>query len=208
MSGSNSIEQHLSPHWTALMPKSHAIEIGLLSREDALSLIQDPVADLVEYDFGIPGGIVRLAGGHPYYTQVVCQNLVDHLNRVRHNLCDTRDLAAVVDEVIQNPPPQMLYFWKQLAIPEKIILSLLAETLEDDASAVAVTDVVARAAEYPVGEPIAEHVVSQILSHFAAKGHLEETEKGRFRFRLDLFRLRIKRAHSMWQVLREEAKSL
>jgi len=207
MSGSNSIEQNPSPHWAALMPKSCAIEIGLLSREDALSLIQDPVTNLVEYDFGIPGGIVRLAGGHPYYTQVICQNLVDHLNRVRHNLCDARDLVAVVDEVIQNPPPQMLYFWKQLAIPERIVLSLLAETLEDDASAVTVAAVIARAAEYPVGEPIAELIVSQILGHFATKGSLEEIERGRFRFRLDLFRVWIKRAHSMWQVLREEVKS-
>jgi len=208
LSGSSSIEQQLSPHWAALIPKSDAIEIGLLSREDTLALIQDPVAGLVEFDFGIPGGIVRLTGGHPYYTQVVCQSLVDHLNRVRHNLCDARTLAAVVDEVIQNPPPQILYFWKQLSIPEKIALSLLAEVLEDDASLATPADLMKRVGEYPVEEPITEHILSQILGHFSTKGHLEEPEKNRFRFRLDLFRLRIKRAHSPWQVLREEAKSL
>jgi hypothetical protein len=119
-----------------------------------------------------------------------------------------RNLAAVVDEVIQNPPPQMLYFWKQLAIPEKITLSLLAEVLGDEASLATTADLMTRAVQYPVEKPITSHIVSQILGHFSAKGHLEEPETGRFRFRLDLFRLRIKRVHSMWQVLREEAKSL
>jgi HAMP domain-containing protein len=208
LSGSRSIEQQLSPNWAALIPKSYAIEVGLLSREDALALIQNPLAGLVEFDFGIPIGIVRLTGGHPYYTQVVCQNLVDHLNRVRHNLCDARNLVAVVDEVLQNPPPQMLYFWKQLAIPEKITLSLLAEALGDEGSSATTVDLMARVAEYPVGEPITEYMLRQILDLFSAKRHLEEPEKGRFRFQLDLFRLWIRRAHSMWQVLREEAKTV
>jgi hypothetical protein len=98
----------------------------------------------------------------------------------------------------------MVYFWKQLAIPEKITLCLLGELLEDDTSSAAPAELVARAAEYPIREPSTERTLNQILAHFSVKGHLEEPEKGRFRFRLDLFRLRIKRVHSMWQVLREE----
>ncbi len=206
-SGSHGLEAREGTRWGALVAKSQSIPIGLLSREDALALIEEPVAGLVEYDFGIPGGIVRLTGGHPYYTQVICQGLIDHLNRVRHNSCDARDLAAVVDEVIQNPPPQMVYFWKQRTPEERLVLSLLAETLPDDGASASAAELARAAADFGVAGRLDARLVARILHHFAAEDLLEEPEPGRYRWRIDLFRLRIKRAHSMWQVLREEQRT-
>jgi HAMP domain-containing protein len=205
-SGSRALEDRDSTFWAPLVAKSQSVRIGLLAREDALSLIEEPVADVVEYDFGIPGGIVRLTGGHPYYTQVICQNLVDHLNRVRRNSCDARDLASVVDDVIQNPPPQMVYFWKQRSIEERMILSLLAERLNDDGAAASAAEVARAAIEYKVEDLVTERLCERIIPCFKTDELLEEPEPGRYRFRIDLFRIRIKRAHSMWQILREEPK--
>lgn len=203
-SGSGSLEEDGAEHWSALFAKSHAIPIGFLQRDDALRLIQEPVAGLVDFDVGVTSGIVRLTGGQPYYTQAICQNLVDHLNRVRQNSCEARDLTAVVDEVVSNPPPQMIYFWRQLNRAEKLTLSLLADLLDKPTAVATPGEVVEQRGQYPEGEQISPLVVQRILDHFVGEEFLERLDGSGYRFRMDLFRLRIRRFHSVWRVLREE----
>ena len=206
-SGSGSLEDDEGEHWEPLFAKSHAIPIGPLHRDDALRLITEPVEGLVEYDAGVPSSIFRLTGGQPYYTQAICQSLVDQLNRVRHNICDARDLTAVVDEVVSNPPPQMIYFWNQLNQTEKFTFALLADCLEDPWGAADPREVTRRRAQFSEGEPLTAFVVQRILDHWVSTGFLERVEEGGYRFRMDLFRQRIRRFHSVWQVLREESKT-
>ena len=42
------------------------------------------------------------------------------------------------------------------------------------------------------------------MLHWVSVGFLESVEDGGYRFKMDLFRQRIRRFHSVWQVLREE----
>ena len=42
--------------------------------------------------------------------------------------------STIVDGIVDNPLPQMIYFWDSLPAEEKLALSLLAETLSDETS--------------------------------------------------------------------------
>ena len=83
--GSRHLEGRKREYWSILIGKSLYRRISFLSEQDALRLIMEPVQDLVVYPRGIPERIVRLTAGQPFYTQVMCQNMIDRLNEVERN---------------------------------------------------------------------------------------------------------------------------
>ena len=72
----------------------------------------------------IPEAIYRLTAGQPFYTQVLCRNLIIHLNAEEINTVGQEDLDFVISDLVENPLPQMIYFWEELSDAEKISLSL------------------------------------------------------------------------------------
>ena len=76
-------------------------------------MITDPLAGLVNYAPGIAADILRLGGGHPYYTQDICQRLVNELNSRRSYTADRNVLDEVMNYTMQNPPPTFDYFWNK-----------------------------------------------------------------------------------------------
>ena len=49
-----------------------------------MRLMNDPVAGVVHYDEGVTDRIYELTAGQPFYSQVFCQALVDHLYQYLH----------------------------------------------------------------------------------------------------------------------------
>jgi hypothetical protein len=49
--------------------------------------------------------IYRLTGGQPFYTQVICQNLVDHLMEEGRSDPEAADLERIVKGIVDNPLP-------------------------------------------------------------------------------------------------------
>ena len=88
--------------------------ISFLAERDALSLITEPLADRVIYPAGVPERIIRLTAGQPFYTQVVCQNLIDGLNEMGRDRVRQAGVDAVAQKLADNPLPQMIYFWDGL----------------------------------------------------------------------------------------------
>ena len=84
--------------WHILIGKSLYRRISFLSEHDALRLITEPVKDQVVYPRGIPERIIRLTAGQPFYTQVVCQNMMDRLNEVERNRVRQQDVDAVAQD--------------------------------------------------------------------------------------------------------------
>nr|MBC8234693.1 hypothetical protein [bacterium] len=101
--GSQHLEQRNLSYWYTLMGKSLYRRISFLSERDALRLITEPVREQVVYPRGIPKSIVRLTAGQPFYTQVICQNLVDRLNESRRNRVRKGEVEVVVQELVDNP---------------------------------------------------------------------------------------------------------
>lgn len=205
--GSRPIKDRRNEVWEPLLMRSIYRWVGFLSEEEARDLCTAPVVDRVNYDFGVLDRILRLTSGQPYYTQVICQSLVDHLNRARRNLADKPALGAVVAEVLDAPPPQMSYFWqKALRLEERFVLALLAELLESGDDAQSADAIVRHAASYTTSFEVNRQMVTGILTHLQSERFLAQRPAG-VCFRMDLFRLFIRKSHPAWQVLKEDQSS-
>jgi hypothetical protein len=109
----------------------------------------------------------------------------------------------VISDIIDNPLPQMIYTWDALSDDEKIALSLLAETLPDGIEYAAVHELCESVIEgdYPVS--LSENTIRLTLEEMFRRELLDKDAGDRFRFKIDLFRLWIRRSHSIWQVVKE-----
>jgi len=201
--GSRRLEERDKKYWRELLRRSLFRKVGFLSENDTRRLIAEPVADRVVYGRGVADVIYRLTAGQPFYTQVICQNTVDYLNENEQNWVTLADLTHVIQEIIDNPLPQMIYSWDGLSDDEKLVLSLLAEVLPDGNEYAAAADLRAalKTNEYPVN--LSETTIRLTLEEMFRRELLEKDAADGFRFKMDLFRLWVRRSHSIWQVVKE-----
>ena len=200
--GSTHLQALSGDHWKMMIGKAVERTISFLSRRDTLRLIREPSEGWVYYARGVPEAILRLGGGHPYYTQVLCQSLVDRLNDEEKNRADREDLERVVEDEVEHAKPQMLYAWDEFSAEEKVCLSLLADVLRNDRDRVSAGQIVRAVARrgYPLDLPEERaHVVLETLFEQEVLGK----RRGGYWFRMDLWRRWVARAHSIWQVLNE-----
>jgi HAMP domain-containing protein len=205
--GSDQLETLTFTGWNILRPKTIPRRIGLLTANDTQRLILEPVHGYVLYDEGIPEQILRTTAGHPYYTQVVCQTMVDYLNQKRDFAVASEQLHEILDQVLLNPPPPLNHVWDGFSHHAKLACSTLAYVLKDPT-------------EYAELETIHDAIPSELrtqipdsASLITACDHLcheDWLERGPFtvyRFRVDLLRMWIAREHSIWQVTDELKRS-
>jgi len=205
--GSKNLEERATHHWRVMLGKSLYRKISYLTRQDTERLTREPVAGLVDYDAAAVAAIYRLTSGQPFYTQVICQNLVDHLNEVRRSAVGPAEVATIVDAIVDNPLPQMIYFWDSLPAEEKTVLSLLAESLPDESawSTPSALAGEARAKGVPLeqDEPTLQAAAARLFEK-----EILAREGGAFQYRVDLLRHWIRRAHSIWQVVKEARRDV
>jgi ligand-binding sensor domain-containing protein len=201
--GSRRLEERDKKYWRELLRRSLFRKVGFLSEKDAVRLITEPVRGRVVYGRGVVDVISRLTAGQPFYAQMVCQNTVDYANQHEQNWVTLADLTHVVADIIDNPLPQMIYTWDALSDDEKIVLSLLAETLPDGVDYAEANQLRAsvEAGDYPVN--LSENTIRLTLEEMFRRELLDKDAGDGFRFKIDLFRLWIRRSHSIWQVVKE-----
>lgn len=201
--GSRRLEERDKKYWRELLRRSLFRKVGFLSEKDTVRLITHPVEGRVVYGRGVMDVIYRLTAGQPFYTQVICQNVVDYMNEHRQNWVTVADLGQVITEIVDNPLPQMIYTWDALSDDEKLGLSLLGEALGDALAYATAGELRAsvRANDYPVN--LSENTLRLTLEEMFRRELLEKDTADGFRFKIDLLRLWIRRSHSIWQVVKE-----
>ncbi|MFC1716081.1 two-component regulator propeller domain-containing protein [Candidatus Poribacteria bacterium] len=201
--GSRHLEGRNAEYWSILIGKSLYRRISFLSESDALRLITEPVQDVVVYPRGIPERMVRLSAGQPFYTQVMCQNMMDRLNEVERNRVRQEDVDAVAQELADNPLPQMIYFWSELEQEQQGALSLLGEVLEDSNGYASAQVLLGFVQEQNLGLEFELSDLERVLNDLFVNEVLERERAGEgqyeYRFRADLFRLWVRQAHSVWE---------
>lgn len=201
--GSDQLEKLTFSGWNILRPKTIPRKIGLLTPNDASRLIVEPVRGYVLYDEGIPEQILRITAGHPYYTQVICQTMVDYLNHKMDFAVGSEQLFEIVEQVLHNPPPPLNQVWDGFSQQEKFTSAALAYILKDPAQYQDVQTLRDRMpAELRAQIPEAASMVVA-CDHLCREDWLEKRSSAEYRFRVDLLRLWIARDHSIWQVIDE-----
>jgi hypothetical protein len=202
--GSRRLEERDRRYWREILRRSFFRKVSFLSPNDAQRLVTEPVDGRVVYGRTVVDRIVRLTAGQPFYTQVVCQNVVDFLNEHEQNALGSRDLDRVVAEIVDHPLPQMIYSWEALSPDEKVVLSLLAESLAGDGSTwVSAADLAALVDRIDAPVDLSENTIHLTLEELFRSEILEKNAFEEYRFRIDLLSLWIRRSHSIWQVVKE-----
>jgi ligand-binding sensor domain-containing protein len=201
--GSRRLEERDRKYWRELLRRSLFRKIGFLSEKDTMRLITEPVEGRVVYGRGVVDVVYRLTAGQPFYTQVICQNVVDYMNEHRQNWVTVADLGRVITDIVDNPLPQMIYSWDALSDDEKLALSLLGEMLADGNAFASANELrtSVKANDYPVN--LSENTIRLTLEEMFRRELLDKDPADRFRFKIDLIRLWIRRSHSIWQVVKE-----
>ncbi|MCK4776058.1 MAG: PEGA domain-containing protein, partial [Candidatus Krumholzibacteria bacterium] len=201
--GSDKLEARNRKYWD-ILSKGLNRRISFLSRNDTLRLVREPLRGVIEYDQGVPEAIADLTAGQPFYTQVLCQTIVDHLNEEQKYDVNNEDLERVVNEVIVNPLPQMIFHWNQLPFLEKLCLSFIAEICRQESMPVTAADIAEFAQKENLGYQIDVNGLKKALENLF-KGDLlvKSAEADKYEFKMGLWRLWITRMHSMWQVVDE-----
>lgn len=201
--GSRRLEDRDRRFWRDLLRRSLFRKVSYLTPGDTRRLITEPVKERVVYGRGVVDAIVRLTAGQPFYTQVICQNIVDFLNEQKRHYVLQADVQTIVEEVINNPLPQMIYFWDALSDDEKLVLALVADTLVDEQDVTSAARLAARivTCSYPV--TLSETTLRLTLEELFRRELLEKYGADTFAYRVDLLRHWIRRSHSVWQVVGE-----
>lgn len=208
--GSRSLEARRREYWK-ILGKSIYKTISYLEHEDAVRLIRKPVEGAVQFEDGAVDRICRLTAGQPFYTQAICQSLVDRLNEIRSRTATRTVLDEVVSYLIENPLPQMIFLWDSLEPDEKVVLALLAEGLDDPAAHAGAGDLLRRVRRHEYPLEIGRARMATVLEKLFKQELLLKAGAAAapvYAFRMDLWRLWIRRMHSVWQVVREVGVSV
>jgi streptogramin lyase len=201
--GSRRLEERDRKYWRELLRRSLFRKVGFLSEKDTFWLITEPLQGRVVHGRGVVEKIYRLTAGQPFYTQVICQNAVDYMNQHQRNWIVLSDLDSIVDDIVDNPLPQMIYSWEGLSDDEKIVASVLAERLGGDSDFATAAELRTRikSNNYPVH--LSEHTIRLTLEEMLRREILDRDAGDGFRFRMDLLRQWVQTSHSIWQVINE-----
>ena len=202
--GSTNLESRKVDYWKSFLAKSIYRKISYLSEKDTNRLITEPVKEYLTYSPKVVSEIYRLTRGQPFYTQVLCQNIVDKLIEEDRFDPESSDLKSVVREVVDNPLPQMIYSWNSYPSHIKLILSCIAGIAHGGDDWVGADQLwkFLRKSQLKTSFPR-----EQILVYLEEGYHheiLEKNNQEQYRFRMDLFRKWIKREHTIWKTAKEE----
>jgi len=204
MAGSTKLEERDPEFWASCLGQSLHRRISFLSRKDALLLITEPVAGSVSYEPGVPERLLDLGAGQPFYTQVLCQGLVDRLNEEGETTATAEDVDQVVRDIVDNPLPHMIFTWGSLSDVEKVALAAMAEIGGSGDDTVGADDILAHLKTEKTGITLATDLLSEGLERLFVEDLLDKDEGDeRYTFRMGLWHSWVSRMHSVWQVLEE-----
>ncbi|MCI5142083.1 MAG: ATP-binding protein [Candidatus Electrothrix sp. ATG1] len=137
--------EELPDYWSDYLINSQTLRVSYLNKEDTLALIQEPVEDFPKiYSPEIAGAISDLTGGQPYFTQLLCHELVEQLNRKKAKSVQMDDLETVLPAVFERGYQVFREFWDTLTEGQRGLLLALAEKRPPGEEAVKAAPVLVR----------------------------------------------------------------
>ncbi|MEA2062151.1 MAG: hypothetical protein U9P14_00510 [Gemmatimonadota bacterium] len=199
--GTHRLQDRKKAYWQPLLHRCDYRNISYLTENDTRRLITEPVRDKVFYLGSSVNDIMRLSAGQPFYTQLVCRNIVEMLNDLQRNYFFEEDIPSTVREILDNPPPQMIYFWAGLAGAEKITLSVIAFLSRQRDHFCSLEEICNSIRENSL--PSTPGEVKTACERLIQREVLETNAKQLYHFRMDLFRIWIREEHNLYKVSRE-----
>jgi hypothetical protein len=128
--GTHRIEELAADYWNVLFNISLYRAIGLLEKEEANRLIQEPVAEYgMRYDDLALDKMWRVSAGHPYFLQLLCHSLVNWHNKSERSYVTISDVNAAMDEILASGEAHFVYLWTEATPIERLVLTTLSRMI-------------------------------------------------------------------------------
>lgn len=125
--GTHRIEELAADYWNVLFNISLYHSIGLLEREEAFHLIEEPVREYgMRYDDLALDKMWRVTAGHPYFMQLLCHSLVNWHNKSERNYMTISDVNAALDEILASGEAHFVYLWTEATPIERLVLTTMS----------------------------------------------------------------------------------
>ncbi len=190
--------------WSPLFGRATFREVSFLARVDAEDLVTRPLTGRCRIESTQLSRIWHLTHGHPFYTQLLCQTMVEIANESRTNLIGSRVVDQSLQSILENAPPQLIYQWSEYSSSEKLVLAALATQLKRPLTFLP-PDRIERILETLPADfrgDLDHHRIRMIFEDLRRRAVLDR-DQTRYRFKMDLFRRWIAAEKNIWTVLSE-----
>lgn len=138
--------------WNEIFHVGLSREIVSLTRSETEKLIREPVSPLIHYEDVAVDQIWLATRGHPYFTQLICHQLVSSANLEgrSHKVISADDVRQVIANTVARDESHLLHLWQESTAEEQLVLAALAgalETGEEPMSRLEILSRLSRAAE-------------------------------------------------------------
>jgi hypothetical protein len=197
--GTHKLEELGADYWSTLFNIASYKKITFLAPGEVRRLVTEPVAPFgLEYDPLAVDMIIRVAAGHPYFTQVICHELVAYHNETRRNYLTITEIDFALERIVERGEAHFKYIWAESLPVERRVLLALAYLLNDQEVATPdeVEEALVRtgfsAPDGALAEALHALEARDILMRSAAAGNIGAPDL--YRFKIDLIRRWIDRA--------------
>jgi hypothetical protein len=126
--GTHRIEELIGDYWSVLFNIALYRKVSFLDREETVRLITEPVQPYgVMYDDLAVDEIISLTACHPYFTQLLCNLLVNRCNEAECNYVTVQDVRDAVEELLETGRAHLTFLWGTSDQEDKLTLAALAE---------------------------------------------------------------------------------
>lgn len=205
--GTHRIEELAADYWNILFNISLYQHIAFLDREEALRLIQEPVAGFgMRYDDLALDKMWRVTAGHPYFLQLLCHSLVNRHNKTARNYVTIADVNAALDEILASGEAHFVYLWTESTPAERLVLTAMSRMvpLTGQATPIQLLDFLTER-----GISLERQCISEALHHLTLRDILQASREGAaaigeaYRWKLGLLGLWAEKYKSLSRVVDE-----
>ncbi|WP_417909079.1 AAA family ATPase [Candidatus Electronema sp. PJ] len=120
--------EELAPYWSDYLINTRTLRISFLDRDDALALIRSPVEEFPDiWPPAAAEAVWQLTQGQPYLTQLLCQEVVDHLNRKKAKAAQVSDVEEILPAAFEHGHYYFDEFWQALNKQQRSLLAAVAK---------------------------------------------------------------------------------
>src|SRR5262249_6818135 len=128
IAGTQKLRELTGKYWSVFFNLALPIDIGTLKETDARRLIEEPVRQWYAVGALAQEGIVRMSGCHPYFTQLICHELVKVRNEARVNQVVLGHVREAIERALATGSDNIGYPWtdEDCSPDERLVLAVLA----------------------------------------------------------------------------------
>lgn len=176
-------------------------KVGFLNRDEAVSLVVQPVQGILTYDPEAVEHILSLTSEHPYYVQLLCHSLFAYCQRVNTGAVTLTDVETILPEVVERARSDFQYLWDNSTPEEKFVLAALSQAGGEEGQAITKDDLLTTLRRRKA--PVAARQMAKALVNLSSREIINL--QAPYTFHVDVFRLWLRDQKRIGWVKRELA---